>query len=89
MPNIKFLRPLWPQTASKFEVRVQMCAGRFCHLQEKYKLCFTCNFFTIFENISEKPTKFRFHWCIIHLCSDYTAKMAAIQNDLHFGNGAL
>ena len=66
-----------------------MRAGRFCHLLEKYELCFTGNFFIIFENISEKPIKFRFHSRIAHLCSVYTANMAAIQKNLHLGNRAL
>ena len=87
--NLRDLRPYWPQTASKFEVRFQMRAGRFCHLLEKYELCFTGNFFIIFENISEKPIKFRFHCRIAHLCSVYTANMAAIQKILHLGNRAL
>ena len=50
----------------------------FCHLPEKCKYSFLGTFFTIFESIPEKPTKFPFHPRITQLCSDYTAKMAAI-----------
>ena len=50
----------------------------FCHLPEKCKYCLIGTFFTIFENIPEKPTKFSFHPRMTRLCSAHTAKMAVI-----------
>ena len=78
LTNLRDLRPYWPQTASKFEVRLQMRAGRFCHLLEKCELRFIWTFFIIFENISGKPAKFPFYRRITYLCRVYTAEMAAI-----------
>ena len=48
------------------------------HLPENCKYCFIKTFFTIFENIFVKPTKFPFQQRIKRLCSVPIAKMAAI-----------
>ena len=50
----------------------------FCHLPKKCIYCFIGTFFTFFENIPKKPTKFPFHSCITCLCSEYISKMVAI-----------
>ena len=52
---------------------------QFCHLPEKCKYCFIGIFFTIFENILVKPTKFPFQRRITRPCSVCIAKMAAIK----------
>ena len=56
--NIKHLRPVWPQIASKFKDRFQFRVGQICHSSEKCELCFIGLVFTIFKIITRKPTKF-------------------------------
>ena len=72
-PNIKHLRPVWPQIASKFKVRFQFRVGQICHLSEKCELCFIGLLFTIFKIIVGKPTKFPFDHRITCLCGIHTA----------------
>ena len=52
--------------------------SHFCHLPKKCKYCFIGAFFTFFEIIPKKPTKFPFHPRITCLCSEYIARMVAI-----------
>ena len=87
-----YLRPIWPLTSNiwLFCIVVVFSTSdlpilsynwlicHLCHLPKKCKYCFIGAFFTFFEIIPKKPTKFPFHPRITCLCSEYIARMVAI-----------